>query len=169
MPAAATPAAVRGTLQPTSAISLDKFGNPHMHRPARGPPFGAGHEHAKHAMDPKPTNNKQIISDVREKLQARTQSPEARQLIKLGTPHMHMPARDLPFGAEHEQAKLAIDPLPAPPLPLTPAGEVIHPPPPALPPEAWPCECNTNKAKHPKRDKVFLKYNSLLRSMAPIC
>jgi len=44
----------------------------------------------------------------------------------------------------------------APPFPLTPAGEVIQPPPPALPPEAWPCECNTNKAKHPKRDKVFL-------------
>jgi len=25
-----------------------------------------------------------------------------------------------------------------------------------LPPEAWPCECNTDKAKQPKRDKVFL-------------
>jgi len=47
-------------------------------------------------------------------------------------------------------------PQAAPPFPLTPAGEVIQPPPPALPPEAWPCELNTNKAKHPKRDKVFL-------------
>jgi len=36
------------------------------------------------------------------------------------------------------------------------AAEVIQPQPPALPPEAWPCECNTNKAKQPKRDKVFL-------------
>ena len=35
-------------------------------------------------------------------------------------------------------------------------AEVIQPQPPALPPEAWPCECNTNKAKQPKRDKVFL-------------
>ena len=113
MPAAATPAAVRGTLQPTSAISLDKLENPHMHRPTRGPPFGAGHEHAKHAMDPKPINIKQIISEDREKLQARTQSPEARQLLKLGTQHMLMPARDLPFGAGYEQAKPAMNPLPA--------------------------------------------------------
>jgi len=43
-----------------------------------------------------------------------------------------------------------------PPFPLTPAGEAIQPQPPALPPDAWPCECNTNKAKQPKRDKVFL-------------
>jgi len=43
-----------------------------------------------------------------------------------------------------------------PPFPLTPAGEAIQPQPPALPPEVWPCECNTNKAKQPKRDKVFL-------------
>ena len=97
-PVAVTPAAVRGTLQPTSVNSLTEPETPRLHRPARDPPFGAG----------------------------------------------------------HEQANLAIDPLPAPPLPLTPAGEVIQPPPPALPPEAWPCECNTNKAKHPKRDKVFL-------------
>jgi hypothetical protein len=47
-------------------------------------------------------------------------------------------------------------PQAAPPFPLTPAGEAIQPQPPALPPEAWPCECNTNKAKQPKRDKVFL-------------
>ena len=31
----------------------------------------------------------------------------------LRTPHMHWHARDLPFGAGHEQAKLAMDPLPA--------------------------------------------------------
>jgi len=37
-------------------------------------------------------------------------------------------------------------PQAAPPFPLTPAGETIQPQPPALPPEAWPCECNTNKA-----------------------
>jgi len=97
-PAAVTPAAVRGTSQPASPISLTE--------------------------------------------------PE--------TPRMHRPARDLPFGAGHAQTKLTMDPLPAPPFPLTPAGEVIHPPPPALPPEAWPFEGNTNKAKHPKRDKVFL-------------
>ena len=47
-------------------------------------------------------------------------------------------------------------PQAAPPFPLTPAGEVIQPKPPTLPPEAWASECNTNKAKQPKRDKVFL-------------
>jgi len=47
-------------------------------------------------------------------------------------------------------------PQTAPPFPLTPAGEVIHPQPPTLPPEVWPSECNTNKAKQPKRDKFFL-------------
>ena len=43
-------------------------------------------------------------------------------------------------------------PQTAPPFPLTPACEAIQPQPPALPP----CECNTNKAKQPKRDEVFL-------------
>jgi len=47
-------------------------------------------------------------------------------------------------------------PQAAPPFPLTPAGEATQPQPPALPPGAWPCEYNTNKAKQPKRDKVFL-------------
>ena len=47
-------------------------------------------------------------------------------------------------------------PQAAPPFPLTPACEAIQPQPPALPPEARPCECDTNKAKQPKRDKVFL-------------
>ena len=40
--------------------------------------------------------------------------------------------------------------------PLTPASEVTQPQPPALPPEAWPCACNTDKARQPKRNKVFL-------------
>jgi len=38
-------------------------------------------------------------------------------------------------------------PQAATPFPLTPASEAIQPQPPALPLEAWPCECNTNKAK----------------------
>jgi len=109
-PAAATPAAVRCTLQPTSPATL---GTPHMHRQARDLPFGAGHEQAKLAMDPQSANNKQIILDDRGKLQARAQTPEARQLLKHRTTHMHRPAQDLPFGAGHEQAKLAINPMPA--------------------------------------------------------
>jgi len=38
-------------------------------------------------------------------------------------------------------------PQAAPPFPLTPAGGATQSQPPALPPEAWPCEYNTNKAK----------------------
>ena len=47
-------------------------------------------------------------------------------------------------------------PQAATPFPLTQAGKATQPQPPALPPEARPCECDTNKAKQPKRDKVFL-------------
>jgi len=84
-----------------------------MHRPTRDLPFGAEHEQAKLAMDPMPANNKQINSDDCEKLQERAQVPETRQVFKFRTPHMHRPARDLLFGAGHEQAKLAMDPMPA--------------------------------------------------------
>ena len=109
-PAAATPAAARCSLQPASSA---KLGTPHMHRQARDLPFGAGHEQAKLAMDPKPANNKQIILDDRGKLQACAHAPEARQLLKHRTTHMHGPALDLPFGAGHEQAKLVTNPMPA--------------------------------------------------------
>ena len=47
-------------------------------------------------------------------------------------------------------------PQAATPFPLTQAGGATQPQPPALLLEAWPCECNTNKATQPKRDKVFL-------------
>ena len=113
LPAAAPTPAVNGTLSPTLAISLDTLGNPHTPRLARGPPFGVGHEHAKHAVDPKPTTNKKQISDDRGKILARTKSPEARQLPRLGTQHLLRPTRDLPFGMGSEQATPAVNPLPA--------------------------------------------------------
>ena len=46
-PAAGTPDAVRGTLQPASPISLTEPETPRMHRPARDLPFGAGHAQTK--------------------------------------------------------------------------------------------------------------------------
>jgi len=106
-PVATTPAAAQGTLH------LTRLGTPHMLRLAQDLPFGAGHEQANLAMDPHPATNNQIISSDPGKLQACAQTPEARQLFKLGTPHMHRPAQDLPFGAEHEQTKLVMDPKPA--------------------------------------------------------
>ena len=47
-----------------------------MPRPARDPPFGAGHEQAKHVMDQMPASNKQKNSDDREMLQERAQTPQ---------------------------------------------------------------------------------------------
>ena len=80
-PPAATPAAVRCSRQPASPA---KLGTPHMHRQARDFPFGAGHEQANLAMDPKTVNNKQIILDVRKKLQTRAQAPEALSCSSTG-------------------------------------------------------------------------------------
>jgi len=45
------------------------------------------------------------------------------------------------------------------PFPQTPSSEATQPQPPALPLEARPCEYKTNKAKQPKRDKVFPNTN----------
>jgi len=45
--------------------------------------------------------------------------------------------------------------------PLTAASEATQPQPPALPPQAWPWECNTDKARQPKRDKVFINTTQL--------
>jgi len=51
-----------------------------MPRPARDPPFGAGHEHAKHVMGQMPANNKQTNSDDREMLQEHAQAFKSLQL-----------------------------------------------------------------------------------------
>ena len=111
--AAATTPATKGTLPPTLEISLDKLGTLHMPRLARGPPFGVGHEHAKHAVDPKPTTNNKRISDDHGMLLARTKSLESRQLPRLGTQHLLRPTRDLPVGMGSEQATPVANPRPA--------------------------------------------------------
>jgi len=46
-----------------------------MLRPARDPPFGAGHEQAKHVMGQMATKNKQKKSDDREMLRKPAQAP----------------------------------------------------------------------------------------------
>jgi len=75
------------------------------------------------------------------------------------------PARNHSFGKGHVHARSVLRPELGTEqqqlyawhgTPSKSAAEVIQPQPPALPPEAWPCECNTNKAKQPKRDQVFL-------------
>ena len=64
-------------------------------------------------MDPQHATTKQLISDDYEKLQECAPASEARQLFKFGILHVHRPAQDLPLGADHEQAKLTMHPLPA--------------------------------------------------------
>ena len=113
MPAAAITAAVRGTLQPTAASSLDELGNLHTLRLARGPPLGGGHELAKHAVNPKLIPNTHIISDDRGMMLARSESPEARQLLELETQHMLRPTRDLLLGVGNKQVTPEMNPLPA--------------------------------------------------------
>ena len=128
-------------------------------RLARYHPFGEGHEQARSEHKEKPvntqatttaqyTNSTLLKSSIRRMVDARRR--QGQQLYAWhGTPSRR--------------------PQAAPPFPLTLAGEVIQSPPPVLPPEARPCECNTNKAKQSKRDKGLPEHNSQLRSMTPIC
>jgi len=52
---------------------------------------------------------------------------------------------------------------------MTAASEATQPQPPAFLQEAWPCECNTDKAKQPKRDKVFLNTTHCVCAHACMC
>ena len=90
---------VRGTLQPTSAIS-----------PVRDLPFGAGYEQAKPAMNPMPANNKGGGSTPAAATPAAARCTWQPTIAISLAPHMHWPARVLPFGAGYEQAKPAMDP-----------------------------------------------------------
>ena len=166
-PAAFTPAPLRCSLQPASSA---KLGTPHMHRQARGPSFGKGHVQANLVMDPVTASNKQKNLDDRGKLQTRTQAPEAPDNTQTTTTGQYthstlLKSSNRPMAAARRRQGQQLyawhgtpsrRPQAAPPFPLTPASEVIQPQPPALSPEAWPYECNTNKAKQPKRDMVFL-------------
>jgi len=149
-PAAVTPTAVRCSLQPASSA---KLGIPHMHRQARDLPFGAGHVQANLVMDPVTASNKQIFLDDRGKMQTRAQAPEAPDNTQTTTTGQYTHStllkssnRSMSAARRRQGQQLYVwygtpsrRPQAAPPFPLTPAGEVIQPPPPALPPEAWPC------------------------------
>ena len=149
-PAAVTPAVVRCSLQPASSA---KLGIPHMHKQARDLPFGAGHVQANLVMDPVTASNKQKNLDDRGKLQTRTQAPEAPDNTQTTTTGQYTHStllkssnRSMSAARRRQGQQLyawhgtpSRRPQAAPPFPLTPAGEVIQPPPPALPPEAWPC------------------------------
>jgi len=73
-------ASAQHTSQPTKPSTKARPRTQHMLRPTRDPPFGAGHEQAKHVLGQMPTKNNQKKSDDREMLQKRAQAPTARQL-----------------------------------------------------------------------------------------
>jgi len=142
-----TPHATKSTLQqPHGPAKIMRQKPKLLARLARYHPFGKGHEQARSEHKEKPDN---------------TQATGTAQY----THSTLLKSSNRPMAAARRRQGQQLDawhgtpsrrPRAAPPFPLTPAGEVIQPQPPALPPKAWPCECNTNKAKQPKRDKVFL-------------
>ena len=153
-----------GTLRP---MQLNTHCNNHMAwqksrgisvRLARYHPFGEGHEQARseHKEKPDNTQSKTTVQYTHSTLLKSSNRPMAdarrRQGQQLYAWH-GTPSRR---------------PQVAPPFLLTPAGEAIQPQPPAFPPEAWPSECDTNKANS-QREIGLPEHNSLLRSMAPIC
>ena len=106
-PAAGTPAPLRCSLQPASSA---KLGTQHMLRPARNLPSGAGYEQAKPAMNPLAANNKGGGSTPAGATPATVRCTLQPTIVISLAPHMHRPARVLPFGAGYEQAKPAMDP-----------------------------------------------------------
>ena len=113
---------------------------------ARDHPLGEGHEQARLEHKEKPDNSQTT---------ATTQYTHST-LLKSSNRPMAAARRRQGQQLYAWHGTPSRRPQAAPPFPQTLAGEVIQPQPPALPPEAWPSECNTNKAKQPKRDKVFL-------------
>jgi len=100
------------------------------------------HIHGRH----RPLTSGQLTTHViRQMLQHPKGLTTSPQLETMSLPQ---PARNHSFGEGHVQARSVFGPE---------HGTEQHQlQPPALPPEAWPSESNTNKAKQPKRDKVFL-------------
>jgi len=109
-------------------------------------PFGEGHEQARSEHKEKPVNTQATTTAQY------THSPLLKSCNRPMAAARRRQGQQLYawYGTPSRR------PQAASPFPLTPAGEAIQLQPPDLPPEAWPCECNTNKAKQPKRDKVFL-------------
>jgi len=142
-----TPHATKSTLQqPHVPAKIMRYKPKLLARLARYHPFGEGHEQAR--------------SERKEKL-GNTQATATTQythstLLKSSNRPMAAAKRRQGQQLYAWHGTPSKRPQAAPPFPLTPAGEAIQPQPPVLPPEACPCECNTNKAKQPKRDKVFL-------------
>jgi len=133
-----TPHATKSTLQQPHGLAKILRQKPKLlARLARYHPFGEGHEQAR--------------SEHKEK-QDNTQATATAQythstLLKSSNRPMAAARRRQGQQLYAWHGAPSRRPQAAPPFPLTPAGEVIQPQPPALLLEAWPCECNTNKAK----------------------
>jgi len=141
-----TPHATKSTLQqpygPANMQQKPKL----LAQLARYHPLGKGHEQARSEHKEKPDNTQTKV----------TAQYTHSTLLKSSNRPMAAARRRQGQQLYAWHGTPSRRPQTVPPFPLTPAGEVFQPQPPALPPEAWPSECNTNKAKQPKRDKVFL-------------
>ena len=92
-----------------------------------------------------PTSGQLTTHATRQRLQHQkglTTSPRHEPML------LPQPARHHSFGEGHVQARSVFGP--------EHGTEQQQQKLPALPPQAWPSESKTNKAKQPKRDKVFL-------------
>jgi len=142
-----TPHATKSTLhQPHGPAKIMRQKPKLLARLARYHPFGEGHEQARSEHKEKPDNTQATA----------TAQYTHSTLLKSSNRPMAAARRRQGQQLYAWHGTPSRRPQPAPPFPLTPAGEVIQPQQPALPPEAWPSKCNTTKAKQPKRDQVFL-------------
>jgi len=142
-----TPHSTKSTLkQPHCPAKIMRQKPKLQARLVRYHPFGEGHEQARSEHKEKPVNTQTTT----------TAQYTHSTLLKSSNRPMAAARRRQGQQLYAWHGTPSRRPQAAPPFPLTPAGEAIQPQPPALPPEAWPCECNTKKDKQPKRDKVFL-------------
>jgi len=130
-----TPHVTKSTLQQPHGPAKIMLQKPKLlARLARYHPFGKGHEQARSEHKEKPGNTQTTTTAqyTHSTLLKSSNRPMAAARRRQGQQ----------LYAWHDTPSRR--PQGAPPFPLTPAGEAIQPQRPALPPEAWPCECNTN-------------------------
>jgi len=161
------------TLQQTHDRTKNaKLKHKHLARPARYDSLREGHEQVRSARVEQGIGQVQqlrLTNKDRKKIPAEHKTPRPDNTQAAATAqYTHstlLKSSNRPMAAARKRQGQQLyashgtpnrRPQTAPPFSLTLAGEVIQPEPPALLPEAWPSECNTTKAKQPKRDKVFL-------------
>jgi len=118
-----------------------------LSQPARYHSFGEGHVQARSVFGPELGTEQQ--QPPRLEAEAKLQHSQSQtKILHHESMPLPQPVRHHPFGEGHVQARSVFGP--------EHGTEQQQRKLPALPPQAWPSESKTNKAKQPKRDKVFL-------------